>query len=170
MVLDVLGHMAHLGLPSLGEKLYLKVVFFLSAIGVYWTSEHDFRGRIVGGFQGAYRIKLEMSGWGFRSAWFVLVSVFAAWHVDDFSAGSRWLDDLNGGVRWGRIGWSTNRKEGEASLAYTFERISDFLKFVDMDSGFGEKKPDGGWFARLDWSKETGGLDEVWEGDISSSL
>jgi hypothetical protein len=77
MVLDVLGHITHLGLPSLGEKLHLKVVFFLSAIGIYWTSEHDFRGRIVRGFQGAYWIKLEMSSWGFRSAWFVLIGVLA---------------------------------------------------------------------------------------------
>jgi hypothetical protein len=77
MVLDVLGQVAHLGLPSLGEKLHLKVVSFLSTIGVYWTVEHDIRWRIVRGFQGAYRIKLEMSGRGFRDAWFVLVSVLA---------------------------------------------------------------------------------------------
>jgi hypothetical protein len=78
MVLDVLGHVTHLGLPSLGEKLHLKVVSFLSAMGIYWTVEHDFRWRIVRGFQGAYRIKLEMSGRGLRSAWFVLVCVLAA--------------------------------------------------------------------------------------------
>jgi hypothetical protein len=78
MVLNVLGHVARLGLPSLGEKLHLELVSFLCAMGIYWASEHDFRWRIVRGFQGARRIKLEMSGRGSRSARFVLVGVLTA--------------------------------------------------------------------------------------------
>jgi hypothetical protein len=78
MVLNVLGHVAYRGLPSLAEKLHLELVSFLSAMGIYWASEHDFRWRIVGGFQDARRMKLEMGGRGPRSAWFVLIGVLAA--------------------------------------------------------------------------------------------
>jgi hypothetical protein len=78
MVLNVLWHVTHLGLPSLGEKLHLELVSFLSAMGIYWTGEHDFRWRIVRRFQGARWIKLEMSSRGLGSAWFVLVGVIAA--------------------------------------------------------------------------------------------
>jgi hypothetical protein len=78
MLLNVLGHVAHLGSPSLGEKLHLELVSFLSTMGIYWASEHGFRWRIVGGFQDARRIKLEMSGRGPRSTWFVLVGVLTA--------------------------------------------------------------------------------------------